>query len=112
MKNLSKKGFGYLLPLAIGLITLVVGVTMLFIMPEFIISTMNSTGMMDIGECYAYNTSAGECGDLATNCCEYMTYHNATTKVDIIRNIGMAVIIISLVWIIIAVISGRKQGGM
>ena len=89
MKRLRNKGLAYLLPLAIGLITLTAGVAMMYILPEYIISALNETGTF---------TSA--------------TITTATTKVGVVRNLGMAVIVIAIVWIIIAVISGKKGGGV
>lgn len=101
------------MPLAIGLITLTAGVAMLFIIPEYILSALNDTGkggLLQSGECYRWNTTEGECGDEATNCCEYLVYYNARTKLGVVRNLGMAVIVIAIVWIIIGVISGKKGG--
>ena len=89
MKRLRNKGLAYLLPLAIGLITLTAGVAMMYILPEYIISALNETGTFS-------NT----------------TIITATAKVGVIRNLGMAVIVIAIVWIIIAVISGKKGGGV
>jgi len=98
------------------MITLAAGVTLMFIIPEYLISLLNTTegtgGLLQTGECYSWNTTPDQCGTAETNCCEYMVSYNARTKMGTVRNIGMAVIIIALVWIIIAVISGAKKGGM
>jgi len=83
LKRLRNKGLAYLLPLAIGLITL------------------------------TWNTSAGQCPTTAATCCvDYDVYYNARTKLAVVRNLGMAVIVIAIVWIIIGVISGKKGGGV
>lgn len=89
MKKFNRKGLAYLLPLAIGLITLTAGVAMMYILPEYIISALNATGTFTAD-----------------------TITTATTKVGVVRNLGMAVIVIAIVWIIIAVISGKKGGGV
>jgi beta-lactamase regulating signal transducer with metallopeptidase domain len=86
--RLSRKGFGYLLPLAIGLITLSVGLTLVYILPEYIISALNSTSAF---------TAA--------------TIAAAQTAVNSIRALGYVVIVISVIWVLIAVISGGKKGG-
>ena len=113
LKRLSNKGIAYLIPIAIGMITLAAGVTLMFIIPEYLLGLIsNGTGLTSYGTCHTYNTSPSECGEEATNCCLYELQYTAQTKVDTVRNIGMAVIIIALVWIIIAVISGAKKGGM
>ena len=116
MKRLRNKGLAYLLPLAIGLITLTAGVAMMFILPEFILSALNDTGeggLLQTGSCHTWNTSAGQCPTTAATCCvDYDVYYNARTKLAVVRNLGMAVIVIAIVWIIIGVISGKKGGGV
>ena len=82
------KGMAQLVPLAIGIIVLAAGVTLMFIIPEYLIYTLNQTATFD-----------------------ETALETATTKVNTVRNIGMAVIIIALVWVIIAVISGAGAFG-
>jgi hypothetical protein len=105
-----------------------------------VLASLNSTGIMNTGTCYssalntspvvcssgrcgvisctAYNTTPSECGELATNCCTYQcsccqiyqTYQNAQTAINSVRALGFVVIIISVIWVLIAVISGKKGG--
>ena len=78
---------GTLLPLAIGMITLAAGVTLMFILPEYLIYILNTTGQFAAS-----------------------TITNATTQLGVVRGVGMAVIVISLIWIIIWMISGAGLG--
>ena len=107
-----KKGTSQLVPVALGIITLAAGVTMLFIIPELLLSVLNETGeggLLKFGDCHAYNTSPSQCSATVAQCCILWEVHyQAQTKVDTVRNIGMAVIVIALVWIIIGVVSGAK----
>ena len=80
------KGFTNLLPLAIGMITLSAGVTLMFILPEYLIYILNTTGQ--------FSTE---------------TISTATTQLGVVRGVGMAVIVISLIWVIIWVISGAHM---
>jgi hypothetical protein len=113
MMKMSRKGFGYLLPLAIGLISLSVGIALAFLIPEVVLASLNGTGIMNTGSCYAYNTTPAQCvGTVATCCVTYQTYQNATTAINSIRALGFVVIVISVIWVLIAVISGRKGGAV
>lgn len=69
--------------LVIGLVLLAVGITFLYILPEFIITTLNDTSSFDSDA-------------LAT----------ALTKISTIRGVGFAVIIIGIVWLIVSQVAG------
>lgn len=82
--NAKAKGvamFGF----AIGLIVLFVGVALMYMLPEYIISALNATSTFS-----------------AT------TVSTATTQAGQIRSLGFVVIVISVVWLLISVIS--KEG--
>ena len=94
----------------VSLIILFCGVALMYMLPEYIINTLNATGVFNTGTCYAYNTSAGQCGTAATNCCEWLTYHNADEKAGQVRSLGFVVIIIAVVFMIFSVMgSGSKK---
>jgi hypothetical protein len=71
---------------AIGLVTLMVGVALMYILPEFVIATIAATG--------TFNATA-----IAT----------ARAQLTTVQGVGFAVIILSLVWLIIAVIGGKGK---
>ena len=80
----NKRGVA-LFSFTIGLITLFVGVALMYMLPEYIIGALNQTGTF-------------EASDVST----------AKQKADQIRAIGFVVIIISVVWMLISVIAGKK----
>lgn len=73
---------------AISIVGLALAVTLLFILPEFIIDALNDTAVFDASD-----------------------ITDAQTKVDQVRNIGYVVIIISVVMLIAGVVQFRKSGG-
>lgn len=70
----------------IGLIVLFIGVALMYMLPEYIINALNSTG--------TFSSS-----DVTT----------AKQKADQIRSLGFVVIVISVIWMLISVISTRKR---
>jgi len=83
----NRKGVAQLYGLTVGLIVLFVGVALMYMLPEYIITSLNATGV--------FNAS-----DVA----------NAKAKADQIRALGFVVIIIAVVWIIFSVIGGKGGG--
>ena len=74
-----------MLSFVLSLITLAAGVALMYVLPEYIVSILNQTGLF---------TAA--------------TVATAITQVGTVRTIGFLVIIISLIWMVISVISMRK----
>lgn len=71
--------------LTIGLIVLFVGVALMYMLPDYIISALNSTGVFSAS-------------DVST----------ANTQADSVRSLGFVVIIIAVIWLIFSVIGGSK----
>lgn len=71
---------------AIGLVLITMGVTFMYILPPYIISVLNGTGIF---------TDA--------------SLASATTAIGQVQGVGFAVIMIGLVFMIVSVVSGRKQ---
>ncbi len=71
--------------LTIGLIVLFVGVALMYMLPDYIINALNSTGVFEQADVTQANTQA-----------------------DSIRSLGFVVIIIAVVWLIFSVIGGNK----
>jgi len=69
--------------LTIGLIVLFVGVALMYMLPDYIISALNETGVFSAS-------------DVTT----------ANTKADSVRALGFVVIIIAVVWLIFSIIGG------
>lgn len=70
-----------------GLITLCVGIALMYILPEYIIGALNSTG--------TFSSSA---------------ISTATQKADQARALGFVVVVIGLVWMVIGgVTAGRRR---
>ena len=90
----------------IGLVILFVGIALMYMLPEYIIGALNNTGAFNNGACYAYNTTPAQCGDAATNCCEYLTIHNAYSQVTQLRSLGFVVVVIAIIWMIISIVAG------
>lgn len=72
---------------AIGIVLVAVGVTFMYILPTFIISTLNSTGIFSAAS-------------VAT----------ANTQIAQVQAIGFGVIAIGLIFAMVSVISGVKGG--
>jgi membrane-anchored glycerophosphoryl diester phosphodiesterase (GDPDase) len=82
-----KKGLTQLYGITIGLITLFVGVALMYMLPDYIITALNSTAVFT-------NT----------------TVALAQTQANSIRSLGFVVIIISVIWLIFSVIGGQGGG--
>jgi hypothetical protein len=76
-----------LLTFMTSLIALAVGVALVYVLPEYIIGVLNTTGLF---------TAA--------------TVATATTQVNTLRAIGWLVVVISLIWMVVGVI-GMVRGG-
>jgi hypothetical protein len=85
MKAIEKLKGMAMFSFAIGLVTLMVGVSLMYILPEFVIATISATG--------TFNATA-----IAL----------ARAQTTTVQGVGFAVIVLSLVWLIIAVIGGGK----
>lgn len=72
--------------LTIGLIVLFVGVALMYMLPDYIISALNSTAVFTPAQVAL-----------------------AQTQANSVRSLGFVVIIISVIWIVFSVIGG--QGG-
>jgi len=72
----------------VGLIILFCGVALMYMLPEYIINTLNSTGVFATG-------------DVTT----------ATTKAGQVRSLGFVVIIIAVVFMIFSVMGGGGKKG-
>lgn len=82
-----RKGVAWLFPIAVGIILLAVGVTLMYLLPAYITSALNETGVFD--------------ETLITT---------AQSKVQTVQGIAMVVIIIGLIWIVIGVVGGARKG--
>lgn len=71
--------------LTIGLIVLFVGVALMYMLPDYIITALNSTAVFD-----------------------ETTVTTAQTQANSVRSLGFVVIIIAVVWIIFSVIGGSQ----
>lgn len=83
------KKITWLIPLVTGLIGVSVGVTLMYVLPAYVISILNTTGL--------FNTSM---------------VNTAYTQVQTIQAIGFLVVVISLIWLVIGMISagtGEKK---
>lgn len=79
-----RKGLTQLYGITIGLIVLFVGVALMYMLPEYIINALNSTGVFSAA-----------------------TVSTATAQANSIRSLGFVVIVISVVWILFSVIGGN-----
>ena len=84
----GSKGVAQLYGLTVGLIVLFVGVALMYMLPDYIISALNDTGVFSDADVTTANTQA-----------------------DSVRALGFVVIIIAVVWIIFSVIGGKGGGG-
>jgi len=80
-----RKGQTQLYGLTVGLIVLFVGVALMYMLPDYIISALNDTGVFSADDVTTANTQA-----------------------DSVRALGFVVIIIAVVWIIFSVIGGKS----
>jgi membrane-anchored glycerophosphoryl diester phosphodiesterase (GDPDase) len=83
MLNLShkSKGVTQLYGITIGLIVLFVGVALMYMLPEYIIGALNSTGVFTAAQVSTALAQAGQ-----------------------VRSLGFVVIIISVIWIVFSVV--------
>lgn len=88
MKLFTKTKGANLYSFAIGIVLVAVGVTFMYILPPYIISTLNSTGV--------FSASA-----VAT----------ANTQIASVQALGFAVIAIGLIFTLVGVISGAGGKG-
>jgi hypothetical protein len=80
----------------------------MYMLPEYVIYTLNASGVFNTGDCYAYNTTPNQCGTALTNCCEFLTIHNAVVKAGQVRALGFVVIIIAVLFMMFAIMGGKK----
>ncbi len=77
----------WLIPLVTGLIGVAVGITLMYLLPTYVISILNTTGIFTNDSVVAANTA-----------------------VTGIQAIGFLVTMISLIWVIIGVVSAGGKG--
>jgi hypothetical protein len=86
---MARKGMSQLYGITIGLIVLFVGVALMFMLPDYIIESLNDTGVFTTAQ-----------------------YTTASEKAGNIRDLGFVVIIIAVVWLIFSVIGGKGGGAV
>lgn len=84
----SKKGVHWLIPITTGLIGVTTGLVLMYLLPPYILETLNSTGIF-------------------TNQTGVTT---ARTRMDNITALGFLIVVISMIWIVIGVISSARKG--
>ena len=77
----SGKGISWLIPVATGAVGVIVGVTLMYLIPPYLIDVLNQTGLFT-------DVSA------------------ANTAIAAIQGLGFFVVVISMIWLVIGVISG------
>lgn len=97
----------------IGLLVLFIGVALMYLLPDYIIGALNSTGIMSTGGCYATNTTPAQCTLTVASCCvRWNAEANATNNVNTLRSLGFVVIIIAVIWMVISIVAGGTGKGM
>lgn len=70
-----------------SVLLLCVGVALVYILPDYVIKTLNDTAVFGVS-----------------------TVNTANTQLATIRGVGFAVIVISVLWLIISVVAGAGKG--
>lgn len=83
----GSKGINWLVPIATGLIGVAAGVALLYLLPEYLLTVLNDTAL------FAAATTT-----------------EAQTAIDSIQALGFFVVVISMIWLVIGVISASKGG--
>jgi hypothetical protein len=85
---MNAKHIKELVAIATGLIAVAAGIALMYVLPQYIVSILNSTGLFTAAQITTANTS-----------------------VATIQALGFLVVIIGLLWIVIGVISDNRAGG-
>lgn len=89
-KFCETRHISWMVPIATGLIAVAVGIALMYMLPQYIISILNSTGLFSAAQ-----------------------VSTANAQIATVQALGFLVIIIGLLWVVIGVISEvRGPGGV
>jgi len=92
----------FLYSFAIGIVLTIIGVTFMYLLPSYIISALNQTGVF-----CSTNTTPAQCAAALSSCCgDYSQLGPVVAKVGQVQAVGFAVIILGLIFMLVGVVGG------